>query len=241
MIAPRILRAALVGVAACSLYAAPAARADFITFGTPTGSKAGSQPVDAQAAITTGNGTITITLTNLQADPTSDIQSVASVSFGLSNNPTGSLSIASQSSVFRTISAGTKTFTDVATTPATPTNWTVGFTAPAVTLAANLPTQTLIGGPSGDGKYDSANPSITNSNHNPFLGQTASFTLTAPGITAGTHITGLTFAFGTDASASVTGIQVPEPSSIALLVLGGGGAIGLVARRRLARARSEVA
>jgi hypothetical protein len=236
MIAVKSPRLAWLAVAMCSLLSAPASRADFITYTTPSGSTAGGQPVNAQAAITTGNGTVTITLTNLQNNPTSDSQNISGIIFTFSNAPS-SVTLASSLGTPRTVN-GDKTYSDAS---ATSTIWTVGFSNPTVTLTtlgnSHAP-ETIIGGPAGDNKYDAANSSIAGSNHNPFLANSATFTLTAPGVTSSTTVATLVFEFSTATGTTVTGVPVPEPSSLALLALGGGGAIGLVARRRLARERA---
>jgi hypothetical protein len=45
----------------------------------------GGQPVDASAVFTTGASTITVTLTNLEANPISVVQNLSDLEFTLSN------------------------------------------------------------------------------------------------------------------------------------------------------------
>jgi hypothetical protein len=93
----------------------------------------------------------------------------------------------------------------------------------------------LIIGPPGAGTYASSNGSIHgNGPHNPFLNQTATFTITGSGITADTTITSAKFAFGTtDGALLVTGQAVPEPSSLVLSFVG----IGLIGSIRVYQSR----
>src|SRR5215468_7079377 len=69
------VRKSIWGVPLLLLAAASWARADSITFVTPAGSSVSGLPVDASATIVTNaNGTIDITLTDLEANPTSIAQ-----------------------------------------------------------------------------------------------------------------------------------------------------------------------
>jgi hypothetical protein len=98
------------------------------------------------------------------------------------------------------------------------------------------PTHTIIGPPGGGNTYSDANNSITgNGAHNPFLNQSATFTITGTGLTADTTITGATFSFGTAPGNDVVGVvSVPEPSSLVLGLVGLSliGSIGLYRRHR---------
>jgi len=90
----------------------------------------------------------------------------------------------------------------------------------------------LIIGPPGANGYTNANGSIAgNAPHNPFLNQTATFMLDAPGVTDSTTVTSAIFSFGTTAGNDVPGMKtVPDPSSLTLLLVGG---VALVLRKRL--------
>ena len=69
----------------------PCARADSVTFVTPSGSTSGGQPVDASATFTMGSGVVTIILTDLQTNPTSVGQLISDLDFVLSSGATGTL------------------------------------------------------------------------------------------------------------------------------------------------------
>ncbi len=232
----RGVASAIVGtVLACIVFVIPPApaRGDMITFITPAGSSTGGQSVDASATFTTGLNTVTITLKNLENNPTSDIQNVNGLVFTFTKTPTA-VSITSSSGVERTV-ASDKTYSDAS---ASPTDWKVSLSTPKVTLTTignAMAKQTVIGGPAVDNKYDAANGSIAGSVHNPFLADTVTFTLNVQGIDATTSLSSVMFAFGTTNTTSnvVAGQAVPEPSSLALIGLGG--AACLAARRRRAR------
>jgi hypothetical protein len=100
------------------------------------------------------------------------------------------------------------------------------------------PAHLIIGPPGTDGTYSDANGSIAgNKPHNPFLNQSATFTITGSGITASTTVTAATFSFGTREGANlVPGAVAPEPSSLILSVVGAS-FVGLIALRQSRRRR----
>jgi PEP-CTERM motif len=201
-----------------------------ITYVTPSGSTTGGGAVDASATFTTGSGTVTISLTNLEANPTDVAQAISDLDFVLSNGATsGTLATSSGQEI--TVN-GDGTYTLGATES---TGWglnnnvggglqldALGFSGPA----------TLILGPAGSGgTYSNANGSIAgNGPHNPFLNQTATFTVDVPGVTSATAITGTTFSFGTTAGVDVPGIT-PEPATMLLFGTGLLVIAGIVRRR----------
>ncbi|RPI16937.1 MAG: PEP-CTERM sorting domain-containing protein [Acidobacteriales bacterium] len=231
------------------LAALSAAQASVITFTTPAGSTAGGEPVNASATFTTSAGSLLITLTNLQADPTSVAQNLSDLAFTLSTGQTSGTLISSSVFALRTIAGSGGTFIDAGA--GSSTGWaletgttngglsTAGFRlCDLCDAAANTPAYTIIGPPNGSNLYASANSSIAgNGPHNPFIGQSATFTLAIPGITSTTTVTNAIFSFGTSEGNNVPGggppQEIPEPGTAALL---GGGLIALawVLRRRKA-------
>src|SRR5262245_15745697 len=75
------------GITGASLLALGAS-ANVITFTTPTGATTGGGPVNASATFITGNGTVTVTLNNLQANPTDVAQLLSDLEFTLSGGQT---------------------------------------------------------------------------------------------------------------------------------------------------------
>jgi hypothetical protein len=207
-----------------------AAAASSITYVTPTGADAGGGPVDASAKFVTGAGTITITLTNLEANPTSVAQNISDLLFTLSNGTTTSASLTSATGQAVTIDGSGN-----ATTGATGAIGWVLDSSPAGTIhidglgAANTPADTIVGPGGPGGVYTNANGSIAgNGPHNPFVNQVATFVLSVPLVNSDTTITSATFSFGTTSGNNVTGCAVgaaacappppvPEPASLTLL------------------------
>jgi hypothetical protein len=164
----------MAAAALLSLGLAAPARAEL--FVTPAGSMQGGQPVNASANITVGNGSFMVTLTNLQANPTSVVQNLSDLFITFSTN-VGAISIASSSNQEVTVNNNNMG------------GFTLGATvAPAWDLTSPLsnqfllndltasagPAHTLIGGPGPGPAYTNANGSIAGSpSHNPFLNQTA--------------------------------------------------------------------
>jgi hypothetical protein len=214
-------------VAVTVVLAASAAHAGSITFRTPSGSTIGGNPVDAQAVFSFSGTTLTIGLTNLEANPKDVAQNLSALIFTTSPNH-GTKTSYSSSGLERTVNSN-KTFTDNPT--AVSTGWVLS--APATsTLELDVlsgpghagPAHTLIGQPANSGIYSAAKGSIAgNSPHNPFLHDTPTFTLNFSGFTSDTAISSVIFQFGTtDGSNLIRGVPVPEPSTGVLLGLGMG-------------------
>jgi hypothetical protein len=212
---------------------AAGANANTVTFITPAGSTNSGGAVNASATFTTGAGELDITLTDLQANPKDVAQLLSDLDFVLSSGQ--KIGTLSSSSGQQITVHGNGSFT-LGTTGST--GWglnnnvagglqldALGFIGPAG----------LIIGPPGGATYSSANSSIAgNGPHNPFLNQTATFTLAIAGLTAGDSVTSATFSFGTTPGIDVPGVPggpVPDGGTTALLLGAALSGLGLIRRK----------
>jgi hypothetical protein len=214
-----------------------------ITFVTPSGSATSSGSVNASAVFATGPGTLTITLSDLLANPTSMGQLLSNVQFALSSSLNGSASMSS-SATERTVNSNSS-FTEGSTVS---TGWALQLSGGAGAFicvmcpaggtpapTAPPPSHLIIGA----GPYTNANSSITgNGPHNPFLDETATFTISESAITSATVASNVVFGFGTQFGSDVTG-QVSASASAApeskTMLLIGTGLILLGSFRKLVR------
>ena len=233
----RVVKLVICMVVGAVLFTAPMGSLSHAqTFTTPAGSQINGLDVKAQAAFTIDDATdtISIILTNLQANPTAVAQNLSDLGFILSSGQTSG-TLSSSSGMERTV-ASDGTFTDgsiVATGWALTNNFSFGSAGTGLELSVlgtpAGPAHTIIGPPDNTGIYSNANNSIAgNGPHNPFLGQTATFTLSVPGIDTTTAISFVQFSFNT-APGSI--VNVPEPSTLLLLGCGLFGFVGL--RRKI--------
>jgi hypothetical protein len=226
-------------LAVCFLMSvfAVASQASSFSFMTPTGSSTGGGPVNASAIITLDAtaGTITVTVTDLQANPTDVAQLISDFDFTLSNAVNTSASVFTQAGPRINIDgSGNATVASGA-----PASWAFsnggGGSLVLNTLGGGQPKDLIIGPAGPGGIYTNANGSIAgNGPHNPFINGTGTFTVTGvTGLTAGTTVTSATFSFGTTAGVDIPGVpsNAPEPGTVSLLGFGLL-ALGYVAHRK---------
>lgn len=207
-----------------------------------------SGPVSASAVFTVTAGTITVTLTNTGANPHDVGQNLSALIFTVSTTVSGKPTVTSDAGTLhinglRTISGSSATDSALGANAA---GWSSsrhgsnsleldvlsgkGHAGPAHTLVANgTGTNGVI--------YTGANGSLSTRSHNELIQHDATFHISSSGILADTRITGVTFQFGThDGHNQLVGHLAsanPEPSTLALAVLGALGFIGYGLRRRL--------
>jgi hypothetical protein len=215
-------------VSSMMLACAMAAQASTLTFQVMN---------EARAVVTTSTNTITVSLTDLYVNPAIVTDNLSAFFFATSITAS-SASIAYSSADSIDI-AGDGTYTDPGTVSP---GWVLSL-ASGVTKLDDLSgggagsAHTIVGAPSASNVYSNGNGSIDgNRLHNPFLNQTAMWTLTENGITPATTISNVVFQFGaTDGLHQVSGTQVvtSEPATAGMLFLGV--SVLLLARKSLMR------
>ena len=194
--------------------------------------------MSAEAIFVTTLDTLTITLDNLQSPMHAAGQLLSDLQFAFGRTLTGATTLTSSSGEEISISGG------IGTTGSTvSTGWGFGTDGSGFSLAFHGPSHTIIG----PGPYTSANPSIGDGGpHNPFIDETATFTISNSSITTSTTISSAVFSFGTEAGDNVTGCvdgstncgatviggDSPEPLSMFLM---GAGLLGIGVLRKFRR------
>jgi hypothetical protein len=226
-----------VAVLITSIAVATAACADTVTNWTASASNppGGDGPVSVSAKITESTGTLTVQLTNLEANPTGAGQELSGIliTFGTSLT-TQTPSITATGSLIDIGSGGT--IIPVSGTP----NWgsSVAGTQVCLEAAGNCapggkPADMIIGPPGSNNLYSNANPSIVG--HEPVIYETATFVLTISGLSATTPITAVQFQFGTGPDFHLGGTPVPGPvvgAGLPGLLVMGSGVVAWLRRRR---------
>ena len=225
-------RTAALTIAAALIGVSTAVSAGVYQFFTPSGATLEGKPVSASATFTTSLNQVTLTLTNLIANPISVIQALSDISFRAGGVTTGTGLVSPTAATYINIGAG-----GVVTPGACCAIWGLSNTGGTYHLDALVGQGAGGTGPAdliiGPGPYTNANGSIArNRPHNPFINTTATFTLALAGVTAGTVITNIVFSFGTD-GATVATVPVPIPDAIWLFASGLLGLI-VIARRKYA-------
>lgn len=193
---------------------------------------------EASATVITGTGTITITLTDLYVNPNSVADNLSGFEFTTGGATSASL-LTSSAPTISVASGGA--YTNGATVAP---GWALSFVGGVTTLddlgaGGAGPAYTLIGAPDArTNQYDAqgAGSIAGNKAHNPFLFQSATWTLAESGVTASSTVSNVYVQFGTTdnqftPSTSNQIAPTPEPASAAIFLLGGCSLI-LFARRR---------
>jgi hypothetical protein len=229
-----VLITALVGV----MVNVSVAHASTVTFVTPTGStESGGHPVNASATFTTNPGSVSVTLTNLQANPTDVSQTLGAVLFMFSTFQSSGTLTSSSTTPITVASNGTFTLGSSGST-----GWVVFSPLGGLELAVSGTSMAIIGPPGVGGTYSNANSTIAgNGTNNPFSDLSATFTIANATLTAASTITVMEFVFGATQVPVNHVVGVPVPSNVPIpaalpLFATGLGALGLLGWRRKRKA-----
>ncbi|MGB2633598.1 MAG: PEP-CTERM sorting domain-containing protein [Candidatus Acidiferrum sp.] len=211
------------------------------TFGTPAGAASRGEPVDALATFTIQGDTVTVSITDMEANPTSIAQALSGIDFDLNSGQKWGVLTSSSAQRIKILQNGAFVMGNSGAT-----GWRLddGFQGGLQLTALDFRGgDALLIGPPAGGTYSDANRSIAgNGHHRTFLDQTATFVLTIPCLKGLPTITDVTFLFANVGShsecASGTKIQgdpsvTPEPATMLLF---GSGLAALGAFRRKHRA-----
>lgn len=219
-----------------------AASAATITYDANT--TLGGNPIDATATfVTNDNGTLDITLTDLQANPTTVAQLISDLDFKLSNGATSGTLHSSSGQEITVNSDGTFSLGSTVAT-----GWALNSISGGLQLdvlgTTTAPRHLIIGPPGGATYHDKtgAGSIAGNGPHNPFLDGTAMFTLDVPGVTSATTVTSAIFSFGTSSDCDLctapgtprNNPTVPEPGTYVMIAVG----LGLVGLAQLRRSKA---
>jgi hypothetical protein len=201
-------------------------------------------PVAAQATFTTGDGFITVVLSNTLAANLfrSPGQALSDITFVLSNDA-GTVGDQTAAGQFGNISGNpnpgdlTYVSTDDGTGDSTPVRWfdngsVAGATVHLEAIGGGQPSQMIAPFLVDGGTYTDANNGLQN--FNSYVIGTATFTIELSGVTANTTVDSVEFSFGTGPDFFVPGTSVPEPSTLVLAGIGGLGMLVVVRRKRSA-------
>jgi hypothetical protein len=212
------------------LLATSAAWANTIVCTSPAGALIDAHPIDVRATFITSNGQIQITVENLQSDPVAVTQALNSMTFQLDGVSLSNVVISASASTV-TVNGTRKGEYIESTSPIdvlgvqkggrkAPWSATESGSAPTFKFCDPAcdsfgPAYLLIGGPNSNNAYASANGSITDKPHNPFLDQSMSFQITGNGLAdAGSwtaqNIENVTFGFGTGTGTLIGGTFLTE-------------------------------
>jgi hypothetical protein len=208
-------------LAAFSMFVlAGTAQATSFTFNS-SGTPACSEACSGTAVITPGAGTLTVVLTDNQANPRSAGDLLSSIEITLTGSQ-GTPTLSSQAGSLINVTPGASSGTPVA---GSPTHWGVGVsssncTGGASCIALETAGPFAVGGAPinmiiGPAPYTNSNASI--GNFNPYINGTGNFVIADTAVTAATTIAGVTFDFGTSPDTFQPGTLVPEPNSLVLL------------------------
>jgi hypothetical protein len=197
-----------------------------------------SEQCAAYAAITPGNGMLTITLTDTQANPASAADLLSGIDFTINGMP-GNASLASQTGSLVSL-AKSGVASEV---PGDLVHWGVGVSGRSIVLetagsfaAGGAPIDMILGPPGASGRY-TGNASVTNGHFSPYVDGSATFVVLDSMVTAMTTFTSVNFHFGTTPDTILVGhavspVDTPEPTSLAIFTMAVFGLAFPLARRR---------
>jgi len=191
--------------------------------------------VGGTACFTVSTNTVSVTLTNTEANIQSLAQTLSDISFSVSGG--GAASVTSQNGNLITYTDGSATQT---TSNGSGNAWTISGSSGSYTLTGLVGSdKTLIIGPvTSPSTYciPKCPDGIGNSQFNPYFNQSATFTLAIAGVSTTSTISNVVFSFGT---APETLVGVPIPAAVWLFGSGLVGLIGIARRKQAAIATAR--